>query len=63
MDCGIELKLMIFNFDNYYAKDVELIRKKIMMIDLKNHITLKFSIGHHVNVLKTKEIKCFVTFF
>ena len=30
---------------------------------IKNHFTLKFSMGHHVNVLKTKEIKCVVTFF
>ncbi len=28
---------------------------------IKNHITLKFSMAHHVNVLKTKEIKCIVT--
>ena len=35
-----------------------------MMIDrIKNHITLKFSMAHHVNVLKTKEIKCIVTEF
>ena len=30
---------------------------------IKNHITLKFSTAHHVNVLKTKEIKCIVKEF
>ena len=34
----------------------------MMMIELKTiTITLKFSMAHHVNVLKTKEIKCIVT--